>query len=124
MLQELRRRGHAVDNTITGKNYAFKVSPLSTHKVEVSSDVDDWSPEDQAKYAMVKEVTTTTVYKSPNGEDVLRSDQKVKCQRIPNADAIQSAYQAGEALPPGVKVKPSYRITTKRILKNNNDNLD
>ena len=119
LLKELRRRGFATDNTISGKRYAFKVSPLSTNKVEITSNVEDWSPEDQAKYAMFKEVTTTTVYKDINGEDILRSDQKVKRERVPNPDAIQSAYESGKALPPGVTVKPSYRITTKRILQNN-----
>ena len=114
MLMELRRRGFAEDNKITGKDYEFTISPIKD-KLEISSCIDDWSDDERTKYAMVKKTTTLTHCTDING-DVLYTDQKVKSETIPNPDAIHSAYQKGELLPTGVKIVSNYAIRTRILL--------
>tara|TARA_Y100000004_G_C8918506_1_gene414280 strand:+ start:589 stop:1260 length:672 start_codon:yes stop_codon:yes gene_type:complete len=114
MLVELRRRGHAIDNKIIGKDYEFTISPIKD-KLEISSCIDDWSPDERTKYAMVKKTTTLTQCTDING-DVLYSDEKVKSETIPNPDAIFNAHKKGELLPTGVKVVHNYAIKSRIIL--------
>ena len=97
MLMELRRRGHAKENKITGKDYEFTISPIKD-KLEISSSVDDWSADERSKYAMVKKTTTVTHCTDIAG-NVLHTDQKVKTETIPNPDAIFNAHKEGQLLP-------------------------
>ena len=114
MLMELRRRGHATDNKITGKDYEFTISRIKD-KLEISSSVEDWTDDERTKYAMVKKTTTLTHCTDING-DVLYTDQKVKSETIPNPDAIFNAHEKGELLPTGVKVVHNYAIKSRIIL--------
>ena len=114
MLIELRRREAAKENKITGKDYEFQFSRLKD-KLEISSTPDDWTDEERLKYAMVKKTTTLTHCTNING-DVLFTDQKVNSETIPNPDAIFTAHEKGELLPPGVKVVPNYAIKSRIIL--------
>ena len=122
LLQELRRRGYAEDNKIHGQRYTFTVSPLPEPSVEIRSSIEDWSPDDQDKYAMVEETITTTVYRSINGKDILRSDEKVKHKHVPNLDAIKKGHSEGLILPEGVRVLSNHRIQVKRNLEVPNEN--
>ena len=122
LLQELRRRGYAKDNKIHGQRYTFTVSPLPEPSVEIHSSIEDWSPDDQDKYAMVEETITTTVYRSINGKDILRSDEKVKHKHVPNLDAIKKGHAQGLILPQGVRVLSNHRIQVKRNLKSPDGN--
>lgn len=117
LLQELRRRGYAEDNKIHGERYTFTVSPLPEPSVEIHSSIEDWSTDDQSKYAMVEETITTTVYRSINGKDILRSDEKVKHKHVPNLDAIKEGHSQGLILPEGVRVLSNHRIQVKRNLE-------
>ena len=122
LLQELRRRGYAEDNKIHGQRYTFTVSPLPEPSVEIHSSIEDWSPDDQDKYAMVEETITTTVYRSINGKDILRSDEKVKHKHVPNLDAIKEGHAQGLILPQGVRVLSNHRIQVKRNLESPDGN--
>jgi len=122
ILTEIRRRGFADDNKIIGKNYQFNVSPLPEPTVEISVPVEEWDDTDQQKYAMVEESTTITTCKAVNDNKILRTTEKVKSRLIPNPEAIKEAYASGSILPPGIKVKTNFRITTKRLLQK--DELD
>ena len=117
LLQELRRRGYAEDNKIHGERYTFTVSPRPEPSVEIHSSIEDWSTDDQSKYAMVEETITTTVYRSINGKDILRSDEKVKHKHVPNLDAIKEGHSQGLILPEGVRVLSNHRIQVKRNLE-------
>ena len=108
--------GMADKNKLVGRNYQINVSPLPDLALEVEIPVEDWDPQDQDRYAMVEEVTTTTTCKSLNGKDILWTNEKIKHRYVPNADALRQAYQSGESLPSGVKFVRKYRITRKRIL--------
>lgn len=119
ILKEVRRRGLADGNKITGKNYEFNVSPLPSPTVEITGTVDDWSTDEQQQFAMVEEVITTTITKSLDGKNILRADEKVKHRHVPNLDAIKSAHAQGHILPKGVQVVQNHRITVKRILNTN-----
>ena len=114
MLMELRRRGHAKENKITGKDYEFTISPIKD-KLEISSSIDDWSADERSKYAMVKKTTTVTHCTDIAG-NVLHTDQKVKTETIPNPDAIFNAHKEGQLLPPGVKVVSNYAIKSRILL--------
>ena len=117
LLQEVRRRGYADDNKIHGERYTFTVSPLPAPSIEIHSSIEDWSPDDQAKYAMVEETITTSIYKTFDGEHILRSDEKVKHRHVPNLDAIKEGHEAGHILPDGVRVLQNHRIQVKRNLE-------
>tara|TARA_B100001939_G_C16911073_1_gene604587 strand:- start:786 stop:1427 length:642 start_codon:yes stop_codon:yes gene_type:complete len=114
MLIELRRREAAKENKITGKDYEFQISRIKD-KLEISSSPDDWTDAECLKYAMVKKTTTTTQCTDLNG-DSLYTDEKVKSETIPNPDAIFTAHEKGELLPPGVKIVPNYAIKSRIIL--------
>ena len=116
MLEEVHRRGWATDNKLYGHNYRFNISPTS-ETVEVSSSLEDWSPEELDQFAMVEEVVKTTHYKTINGNNIIRTDEKVTSSQIPNTEAIQTAHQNRQPLPPGVKVIQKYRIQTKRNIR-------
>ena len=124
MLMEIRRRGYAEGNKITGDRYAYHVIPNPKPEIEVSSELTDWEPDELDRFAMVEQVVTTTQIKSIDGKHIIRTDEKVKTRQIPNPDAIYAANENNEQLPPGVKVVQKYRISTKRILKPNTDSED
>jgi len=121
ILKEVRRRGFADGNKITGKNYEFNVSPLPSPTVEITGTIEDWSADEQQQFAMVEEVITTTITKTLDGKNIIRADEKVKHRHIPNLDAIKDAHAQGQILPEGVRVIQNHRITVKRILNNNED---
>jgi len=114
MLMELRRRGHAKENKITGRDYEFTISPIK-NKLEISSSPDEWTDDERLKYAMVKKTTTSTQCTDLNGE-ILCTDEKVKSETIPNPDAISTAHEKGELLPSGVKIVPNYAIKSRILL--------
>jgi len=116
ILSEIKRRGFADGNKLTGNKYVYHVIPNTQPTVEISSSVDDWSQQEQDLYSILEETTTTTICKLSNGSTILRQDTKVKHRCIPNVDAIRDAYDHGKKLPAGVNVKQQYQIRTKRIL--------
>tara|TARA_R110001606_G_scaffold134729_1_gene271354 strand:+ start:7586 stop:8221 length:636 start_codon:yes stop_codon:yes gene_type:complete len=116
ILSEIKRRGFAEGNKLTGNKYVYHVIPNTQPTVEISSSVEDWSQQEQDLYSILEETTTTTICKSSNGSTILRQDTKVKHRCIPNVDAIRDAYDHGKELPAGVNVKQQYQIRTKRIL--------
>jgi len=114
MLMELRRRGHAKENKITGKDYEFTISPIK-NKLEISSSPDEWTDDERLKYAMVKKTTTSTECTDLN-KKILCTDEKVKSETIPNPDAISTAHEKGELLPSGIKIVPNYAIKSRFLL--------
>ena len=127
LLGWLRRSLPGDRNKITGRNYQFTLVPKKNLTVEVTSDVNAWDPEDQQKFGMIQEVTTTTqtVVRSIDGtileEKVV---PKTKTELLPNLDNIINAYQANEQLPTGVKVTQEYAVRSKRILTERKVELD
>jgi len=127
LLGWLRRSLPGDRNKITGRNYQFTLVPKKNLTVEVTSDVNAWDPEDQQKFGMIQEVTTTTqtVVRSIDGtileEKVV---PKTKTELLPNLDNIINAYQANEQLPTGVKVTQEYAVRSKRILTERKMELD
>jgi hypothetical protein len=127
LLGWLRRSLPGDRNKITGRNYQFTLVPKKNLTVEVTSDVNAWEPEDQQKFGMIQEVTTTTqtVVRSIDGtileEKVV---PKTKTELLPNIDVIINAYQANEQLPTGVKVTQEYAVRSKRILTERKMDLD
>jgi len=127
LLGWLRRSLPGDRNKITGRNYQFTLVPKKNLTVEVTSDVNAWDPEDQQKFGMIQEVTTTTqtVVRSIDGtileEKVV---PKTKTELLPNIDVIINAYQANEQLPTGVKVTQEYAVRSKRILTERKMDLD
>jgi hypothetical protein len=117
LVKELRRRGHAPSNKLTGKNFEFTVSPIKD-SIEISTTPDDWSSDEQQQCAIVKEVITITILKSVDGA-VLESAERITRSKVPNLDAIRDLHSKGEALPPGVSVQSNYAIRTHRVLKEN-----
>jgi len=127
LLGWLRRSLPGDRNKITGRNYQFTLVPKKNLTVEVTSDVNAWDPEDQQKFGMIQEVTTTTqtVVRSIDGtileEKVV---PKTKTELLPNLDNIINAYQANEQLPSGIKVSQEYAVRSKRILTERKMELD
>ncbi len=127
LLGWLRRSLPGDRNKITGRNYQFTLVPKKNLTVEVTSDVNAWDPEDQQKFGMIQEVTTTTqtVVRSVDGtileEKVV---PKTKTELLPNIDVIINAYQTNEQLPAGVKVTQEYAVRSKRILTERKMDLD
>jgi hypothetical protein len=127
LLGWLRRSLPGDRNKITGRNYQFTLVPKKNLTVEVTSDVNAWDPEDQQKFGMIQEVTTTTqtVVRSIDGtileEKVV---PKTKTELLPNIDVIINAYQANEQLPTGVKVTQEYAVRSRRILTGRKMDLD
>ena len=127
LLGWLRRSLPGDRNKITGRNYQFTLVPKRNLTVEVTSDVNAWDPEDQQKFGMIQEVTTTTqtVVRSIDGtileEKVV---PKTKTELLPNIDVIINAYQTNEQLPSGVKVTQEYAVRSKRILTERKMDLD
>jgi len=127
LLGWLRRSLPGDRNKITGRNYQFTLVPKKNLTVEVTSDVNAWDPEDQQKFGMIQEVTTTTqtVVRSIDGT-ILEEKivPKTKTELLPNIDVIINAYQANEQLPTGVKVTQEYAVRSKRILTERKVELD
>jgi hypothetical protein len=117
LIKELRRRGHAPANRLTGKNFEFTVSPIKD-QIEISSTPDDWSADEQRQYAIVKEVVTTTILKTVDGA-VIESSERVTKTKVPNLDAIRDLHSQGKKLPHGVTVNSNYAIRTRRVIKEN-----
>tara|TARA_X000001388_G_scaffold74871_1_gene68627 strand:- start:3139 stop:3783 length:645 start_codon:yes stop_codon:yes gene_type:complete len=114
ILMEVRRRGYADGNKIMGSKYTYSVIPNPKPTVEISSDLSEWCPEDLSKYAMVEEVIKTTIYKSTDGNNIIRTDEKVTARQIPNTEAIIDSHEKGHQLPTGVRVIQNYQVRTKR----------
>ena len=107
-------------NKITGRNYQFTLVRKPNLTVEISSDPQLWSTDDQKNYCLTEEITTAkrTVLRSLDGT-IIQDDEtpiKVTTKLIPNINAITNAYQSGQQLPNGVKVKQEYSVRTKRIM--------
>jgi tRNA G10 N-methylase Trm11 len=116
ILSEVRRRGFADGNKLTGNKYVYHVIPNAQPTVKVSSSIEDWSAQEQSEYSIVEEITTTTICRSSDGSTILRKDEKTKYRCIPNVESILESHTHGKQLPPGVSVKQNYQIRTKRIL--------
>jgi hypothetical protein len=118
LIKWLRRVLPADTNKITGRNYQFTLSRRKELKVEITTDPDYWSGEERSNYCVEQETTIMkrTVVRSMSGE-VISDDTEPKTKRevLPNLDAIRHAYQAGQQLPPGVKVVQDYSVLRKRI---------
>jgi hypothetical protein len=118
LLSWLRRALPKDENKITGRNYQFVLVKKRDFTVEISSELDSWSPEERQNFCIEQEVTTTkqTVVRSMSGEILEEKiEPKTKTEIIPNLDAIRNAYKTGQHLPHGVKVFQEYSIRTKRI---------
>ena len=119
LINWLRRSAPIDDNKIKGKDYEFTLSKKKIPTVLVSSDVQDWTEDEQQKYCIIETVTTTkhTVVTSIDGK-VLEEDTKpsIKTETIPNLNALLNAYQEGQHIPSGVKIQQDYNIRRARIL--------
>jgi len=119
LINWLRRSAPLDDNKIKGRDYEFTLSKKKVMTVLISSDIQDWTEEEQQKYCIMETVTTTkhTVVTSMDGK-VLEEDTKptTKTETIPNLNAILNAYQEGQHIPSGVKIQQDYNIRRARIL--------
>jgi len=119
MLNWIRRSGVIKENKITGRNYEFVLVRKPTLTVTISSDIADWTEEERQKFCVIQEVTTTkqTVVRSMSGEILEEKiDPKIKTETLPNLDELRNAYQAGQAIPNGIKIVQDYSIRPKRLL--------
>jgi hypothetical protein len=118
LLNYLRRVLPVDTNKITGRNYQFTLVKKKELTVEISTDPEFWHTKERKLYCITEEVTTTkrVVLRSMSG-DILdeRIEPKTITKVLPNLDAIRSAYQEGQHLPDGVKVKQEYSVRSKRI---------
>ena len=119
LINWLRRSAPIDDNKIKGKDYEFTLSKKKAPTVLVSSDVQEWTEEEQLQYCVVETVTTTkhSVVTSMSGE-ILEEDTKpvTKAETIPNINALLNAYQEGRQIPHGVKIQQDYNIRRARII--------
>ncbi len=118
LLNYLRRVLPLDSNKITGRNYQFTLVKKKDLSVEITSDPEFWHTEERRRYCIEETVTTTkrVVLRSMSGEVLSnRTEPKTTTKVLPNLDAIRSAYQEGQQLPPGVKVVQEYAVRTKRI---------
>lgn len=119
LINWLRRSAPIDDNKIKGKDYEFTLSKKKAPTVLVSSDVQEWTEEEQLQYCVVETVTTTkhSVVTSMSGE-ILEEDTKpvTKVETIPNINALLNAYQEGRQIPHGVKIQQDYNIRRARII--------
>jgi histidinol phosphatase-like enzyme len=119
LINWLRRSAPIDDNKIKGKDYEFTLSRKKAMTVLISSDIQDWTEEEQQKYCIMETITTTkhTVVTSIDGK-VLEEDTKptTKTETIPNLNALLNAYQKGQHIPSGVKIQQDYNIRRARIL--------
>jgi hypothetical protein len=119
LINWLRRSAPIDNNKITGKDYEFTLSKKKAPTITISSDIQDWTEEEQQKYCIIETVTTTkhTVVTSMDGK-VLEEDTKptTKVETIPNTNALINAYQEGQHLPHGVKIQQDYNIRRARVL--------
>lgn len=121
LLNWLRRSLPLDSNKITGRNYQFTLVKKKELTVEVSSDPELWSAEEQNQYCIQEEVTTTKqiVLRSMSGAVLSnRTEPVTKTKILPNLDAIREAFQTGQQLPSGVKVSQEYSVRSKRIYGN------
>jgi hypothetical protein len=118
LLNWLRRALPLDSNRIVGRNYQFTLVKKTNLTVEITSDPELWDVDQKQSYCVEEEVSTTKriVLRSLSG-DILeeRIEPKTTTKIVPNLDAIRSAYQEGQHLPPGVKVVQEYSIRSKRI---------
>jgi hypothetical protein len=95
-------------NKITGRNYQFTLVKKKELTVEISTDPEFWHTDERKRYCVTEEITTTkrVVLRSMSGEVLSeRTEPKTTTKVLPNLDAIRNAYQEGQQLPSGVKVK-------------------
>ena len=111
-------------DTFSGKFSQFKVTAITpgqpySLKIIATKDHSEFSKEDQEKFFIQKEITTTEkiVLTSISGKEIntISSEPKIKSQIILNEDVIIHAYKNREQLPHGIRVIQNYRITRKRI---------
>jgi hypothetical protein len=121
LLSYLRRVLPQDSNKITGRNYQFTLVKKKELTVEISTDPEFWHTEERELYCIEETITTTreVVLRSLSG-DILdkRIEPKSTTKVLPNLDAIRDAYQAGQQLPAGVKVKQDYSVRSTRIFDN------
>jgi hypothetical protein len=115
----IRRSGAIKENRLVGKNYEFVLAKKAKLTVTISTDIKNWSIEEQKKFCIIEETTITkeVVIRSIDG-DVLdkRTEPKTKTEQLPNLDELCNAYQNGQSIPNGVKVVQEYSIRSKRIV--------
>jgi hypothetical protein len=119
LLNWIRRSGVIKENRITGRNYEFVLVRKPALTVTINSNVDDWTPEEQQKFCLIQEVTTTkqTVVRSMDGSVLEeKTEPKTKSEILPNLDALRNSYQAGQAIPHGIKIVQEYSVRPKRLL--------
>jgi len=119
LLNWIRRSGVIKENRITGRNYEFVLVRKPALTVTINSNVDDWTPEEQQKFCLIQEVTTTkqTVVRSMDGSVLEeKTEPKTKSEILPNLDELRNAYQAGQAIPHGIKIVQEYSVRPKRLL--------
>lgn len=118
LLNYLRRVLPQDQNKIVGKNYQFTMVKKKDLTVEIKSDLDSWTEEEQREFCLQEETTTTkqVVLRSMQGEILSQKvEPATKTTTLPNLDAIRNAYQRGEQLPPGVKVYQEYSVRSSRV---------
>jgi hypothetical protein len=118
LVNYLRRSLPVDSNRITGRNYQFTLVKKKDLSVNITSDFDDWSPEERNDYCLQETVRTTktTVVRSLSGELISENSiPKITERILPDLDAIRKAHCTGQKLPNGVKVQQDYSIRTKRI---------
>lgn len=117
LLNYLKRSLPADTNKITGKNYQFTLVKKKDLTVEIKSEPADWAEEQRQQFCIEEEVTTIKkiVVRSMSGEILSeRVEPSTKTNVLPNLDAIRSAHETGQHLPPGVKVFQEYGIRSSR----------
>jgi hypothetical protein len=119
LLNWIRRSGAVKENKITGLNYEFTLVRKPALTVTIAGDMSSWSSEEQQKFCLVQEVTTTkqTVVRSMSGTVLEeKTEPKTKSETLSNLEELRNAYKSDQALPAGVKIVQEYSIRPKRLL--------
>ena len=106
-------------NRIKGKDYEFVLSQKKELTVEITVDVLEWDDENKQKFCIEEEtlITKEIVLRSISGQELARRTEPKQTNKIlPNLDAIRNAYQNGEHLPSGIKVKQDYTVRRNRLV--------
>ena len=107
------------DGELVGHNYTFKLYHHSL-KMTVTTPIEEWSKEHQDKFAMVEEISSTTVLKK-NGKPIGEPSTSIKSKFILDRNAIKACYESDPyLLPGGLKVEKTLVIKTKRKLSGDN----
>ena len=103
------------DGELVGHDYIFKIYH-SRLKMTVTTPIEEWSKEHQDKFAMVEEISSTTVLKKA-GKPVGEPSTSIKTKFILDRNAIKACYESDPyLLPGGLKVEKTLVIKTKRKL--------